>query len=64
MDKFSTLASPNCYNFVFGSKCLMCSEMGTMDSIIALKDHFTFKFVHGSRFPSNQKTKCLFSRCS
>jgi hypothetical protein len=28
MDKFSALASPNCGNFVAGSKHLICSGMG------------------------------------
>ena len=29
--------------------------MGTMDSIMALKDHSTFKFVHGSWFPGQSR---------
>ena len=45
MDKFNTLASPNCLNFVFGLKFFLCSAMGIIDSIMALKDHSTFKFV-------------------
>jgi hypothetical protein len=57
MDKFNTLASPNCRNFVYGSKRFLRSEMGTMDSIMALKDHSAFKFVHGSRFPGQSKDK-------
>ena len=39
MDKFSTLAFPNCLNFVFGSKHFVCSEMGMIDSIMTLKYH-------------------------
>lgn len=51
MDKFSTLVSPNCMNFVAGSKWFVHNRMGIMNSIMALKDHFGFKFVHDSRFP-------------
>ena len=57
MDKFNTLASPNCRNFVFGSKHFLRSGIGTIDSIMALKDHSAFKFVHGSRFPRQSKDK-------
>ena len=42
MDKFSTLASPNYMNFVTDSKCFVESGMGSMESIMALKDHFEF----------------------
>ena len=59
MDKFSTLASPNCRNFISGSKRFVRSGMGTMDSIMALKDHSGFKYVHGSRFPGQSKDKVL-----
>jgi hypothetical protein len=58
MDKLNTLASPNCCDFVSGSKRFLPSRMGTMDNIMALKNHSAFKFVNGS-----QRTKCLFSRC-
>jgi hypothetical protein len=57
MDKVITPASPNCCNFVFGSKRFLRSGMGTMDSIMALKDHYIFKFVHGSRFLRQSKDK-------
>ena len=60
MDKFSTLAFPNCHNFVYGSKRFVRSGMGTMDSIMAFKDHSTFKFIHGSRFPRKSKDKVFF----
>jgi hypothetical protein len=46
MDKVNTIASSNCCNFVF----VLRSGMRTMDSIMTLKDHYAFKFVHGSRF--------------
>jgi hypothetical protein len=59
MDKYSILASPNCRNFVSGSKRFVCSGMGTMDSIMALKDHSGFKYVHGSRFPGQSKDKSI-----
>ena len=64
MDKFSLLASPNCCNFVSGSKRFVRSGMETMDSIMALKDHYTFKFVYGSWFPGQSKNKVFFSRCA
>ena len=64
MDKFSTLASPNCCNFVSGSKRFVRSGMGTMDSIMALKDHSGFKYVHGSRFPGQSKDKVFVFKMS
>jgi hypothetical protein len=64
MDKFSTLASPNCRNFVSGSKHFLRSGMGTMDSIMALKDHYAFKFVHGSRFPGQSEDKVFVFKMS
>jgi hypothetical protein len=57
IDKSNTLASPNCRNFVSGSKHFLRSGMRTMDSIMALKDYSAFKFVHGSRFPGQSKDK-------
>jgi hypothetical protein len=57
MDKFSTLASPNCRNFVSDSKRFLRSRMGTMDSIMTLKDYSSFKYVHASRFPGQSKDK-------
>ena len=44
-DNFNTLASLNCRNFVSGSKRFVRSGMGTMDSIMAFKDHLDFKYV-------------------
>ena len=63
MDKFSTLASPNCRNIVSGSKCFLRNGMDTMDSIMALKDHSRFKYVHDSRFPGQSKDKVFVSKC-
>ena len=51
MNKSSTLTSPNCRNFVSDSKRFVRSKMSMMDSIITLKDHSGFKYVHDSRFP-------------
>jgi hypothetical protein len=59
MDKVSTFASLNCRNFVCGSKRFLHSGMRTMDSIMALKDHFAFKFVHGSRLLRQSKDKAF-----
>ena len=56
-DKFSILASPNCGNFVFGSKCFVRNGMEIMDSIMAFEDHSTFKFVHGNWFPRQSEDK-------
>ena len=64
MDKFSVLASPNCRNFVLGSKHFIRSGMSTMDSIMALKDHSGFKYVHGSRFPRQFKYKVFVFKMS
>ena len=57
MDNFTTFASPNCRDFVSVSKHFVCNEMGTMDSIMALKGHSSFKYVHGSRFLGHFKDK-------
>ena len=59
MHKFNTFTSSNCSNFDIGSKRIVNSGMGTMNSIMALKDHYAFKFVHGSRFPRHSKHKVL-----
>jgi hypothetical protein len=64
MNKFSTFASPNYHNFVSGSKRFLRSGMGTMDSIMALKDHSVFKFVYGSRFPGQSKDKVFVFKMS
>ena len=64
MDKFSTLASPNCCNFVSGSKRFVRSGMDTIDSIMALKDHLGFKYVHGSRFWGQSKDKVYVFKMS
>ena len=57
MDKFFTLASPNCRNFVAGSKRFIHSKMGSLDSIMALKVHYGFKYAHDSRFLGQSKNK-------
>ena len=64
MDKFKILASPDYCNFVSGSKHFVRSEMGTMDSIMTLKDHSGFKYVYDSRFPGQSKNKVLISKMS
>lgn len=55
MDKFNTLASQNCRNFISGSKHIVCNGMNTMDSIMVLKDHSEFKYIHDSKFPKQSK---------
>ena len=60
MDKFTIIASPNCRNFISGSKCLVVNEMGTLDNIMALKDHLGFKYIHNSRFTGQSKDKVFF----
>ena len=64
MDKFNIIASPNCRKFVSGSKRFIRSRMGTMDGIMALKDHSGFKYVHGSRFPGQSKDKVFVFKMS
>jgi hypothetical protein len=64
MDKFRVLASPNCRNFVSGSKRFVCSGMGTIDSIIALKDHLSFKYVYASRLSGQSKDKVFVFKMS
>jgi hypothetical protein len=63
MDFFCNYASPKCRTFVSDLKCYVYSVMGKMDNIIALEDPSGFKYVHGSKFPSNPKTKCFSSKC-
>ena len=60
MDKFSTLASPNCRNFVSDFKHFVCSRMDTMDSIMAYKDHSDFKYVNDGKFLGQSKDKVFF----
>ena len=60
MDKFFTLASPNYRNFVAGSKRFIRGGMESLDSIMALKNHFGFKCVHDSRF-SRQSGDKIFA---
>ena len=50
MNRFSTLTSSNCHNFVSNLKHFVCSGMDTMDSIMALKDHLGFKCVQVPKF--------------
>jgi hypothetical protein len=64
MDKFSTLASPNCQNFVSGLKRFVCSGMGTMDNIMALKNHSSFKYVHNSTYSKQSKDKIFVFKMS
>lgn len=64
MDKFGTLGSPNCRNFVWGSKHFIRSGMNMIDSIIALKDHLGFKYVYGNIFSGQSKNKIIFFRIS
>lgn len=53
IDKFNTFASPNCCNYVLGSKHFVLSGMGTTDSIMTIKkNHYIFKYAHGSMFPN------------
>ena len=64
MDKFSTLASPNYKNFVAGFKRFIRSGMGSLSSIMALKNHFGFKYVHDNRFPGQSKDKVFVFKMS
>ena len=64
MDKFNTLASLNCRNFVFGLKCFVHSEIRIMNSIMAFKDHSAFRFAHDSRFAWQSKDKVFVFKMS
>ena len=64
MDKFSPLTSPNCRNFVSGSKRFVRSGMETMDSIMTLEDHSIFEYIHDSRFPRQSKDKVFIFKKS
>jgi hypothetical protein len=55
MIKFSILASPNNCNFISGSKCFAHSGTCTIDSIMMLKDHLGFKYVHDNKFLGQSK---------
>jgi hypothetical protein len=52
MDKFATLSSPNCRNFVASARRFVCNIMDIIDSIMVLKDNAKFKYIHDSQFPS------------
>lgn len=64
MDNITTLASPNSYNFVLGSKQFVHSGMGIMDSIMVFKDHFGFKLCMEIISKVNKKTKYSSSKMS
>ena len=59
MDEFNTFASPNCHNFVWGSKHFVHNGMNMIDSIIALKDHLGFKYIYGNIFLGQSKNVLL-----
>ena len=63
MDKFSSLASPNCRNLVSGSNRFVRSGMVTTDSIMALKDHSGFKYIYDSRYPGQSEDKVFVFKC-
>ncbi len=64
MDRYSTLASPNCRNIVSGCRRVLKPNKGPMDSIIALKNNPRFKFVHENRFPGQSKEKVFIFKMS
>ena len=51
------MASFNNTNFVVGSKRFIRSGMGSIDSIMALTDHYGFKYVYDNMFPRKSKDK-------
>lgn len=57
LDKCSTLDFPNCHDFLAGSKRFVRSGMDIMNSIMALKDHYSFKYICVSRFLGQSKDK-------
>ena len=64
MNKFSIFASSNRRNFVSDSKRVVRSGMGTMASIMTLKNHPGFQYVHGSKFPGQSKDKIFVFKMS
>ena len=64
MDKFSTLVSLDYRNSVAGSKSFIRSWMGSLDSIMALKNHYGIKYVHDRRFPRQSRDKIFVFKMS
>ena len=64
MDKFVTLSSANARNMITGAKKYIKSGMGPIDSIMALKEHNQFKFIHDSRFPGQAAGKVFVFKMS
>lgn len=62
-DKFSTLASHDCWIFVVDSKHFIRSGMGSLESIMAIKDHFGFNLSMIIDLNVNPKVRSLCSRC-
>lgn len=63
MDKFSTLVSLNYRNFIVGLKRYICSGMGSLDNIMALKNQIGSNMCMIVNFQSNPKMMSLCSRC-
>ena len=55
MDKFNTLVYLNYRNFIYVSKQFVHSEVGTMNIIMELKDHYGLKYVYGNIFSRQSK---------
>ena len=49
----------NKFSILVGSKWFIWSGMGSMDNIMASKDHLGFKYVYDSRFSWQYKDKVL-----
>ena len=64
MEKFTTLASPKCQNFVFGSKYFLRSGMSIMECAMTIKDYYGFKFVHSSRCLGQPKDNMFLFKMS
>lgn len=64
MFKFYTLNFPSWTNFVAGSKHSIHSMMVSIDRIMALKDHYRFKYVHINRISRQPKDKVFVFKMS
>ena len=63
MNRFGVLPSLNCVDFVSSSRRFVQNRMGTMDSIMVLKDHSSLKYVHDSRFLRHSKDQVFIFIC-
>jgi hypothetical protein len=64
INKFATLSSPNNKNIVAGAKRFVCSNMVTIDSIMALKDNLKFEYIHNNQLLGQSTGKVFIFKMS